>query len=114
MKTKPKAIGFFVLIELDKVEEKTASGIIQYDRTSHEREQRGAHRGTIIGFGPLAFAGYSGIDSEMDAEGRAAQWGVKVGDEVEMGRYAGDMIKKEGVDRFMLVPDQKLMGVFYE
>lgn len=110
MKTNPGAKGFFVLIELDKVEETTKSGIVVHSKTSHEREQRGHHRGTIIKFGNLAFAGYSGIDSELDVHERAAQWGVKIGDEVEVGRYAGEMIQKEGIDRFMLVPDQKIMG----
>lgn len=111
---KAKATGFFVLVELDVVEEKTESGIIVHSKASHEREQRGHHKGRILNFGPLAFAGYSGIDNNLDADGRAEQWGVKVGDEVEFGRYAGEMLQKEGIDRFMLIPDQKIMGVFHE
>lgn len=105
----PKALGYFVLIELDEVKETTKSGIIVHNGADLEREQRGQHKGKIVSFGPCAFAGYNGIDADT-AEDRAAQWGVKLGDTVEMGRYAGEMMEKEGVDRYMVVPDQKLMA----
>lgn len=105
-----QATGWFVLIELDAVEETTESGIVIQSKESQEREQRGHHKGKIINFGPLCFAAYHAIDADT-VEKRAAQWGVKIGDEVEVGRYAGEMLQKEGIDRYMLVPDQKIMGV---
>jgi co-chaperonin GroES (HSP10) len=109
-----KAAGYHVLVELEAVEETSKGGILIHSKESQEREQRGHHMGRVIHLGPLCFAGYSGIDSELDATGRAAQWGVKVGDLVEFGRYAGEMVQKEGVDRYMIIPDQKLLGVFDE
>lgn len=109
-----QATGWFVLVELDEVDQTIKDGALAGFQTAsneeHEREQRGHHKGRIINFGPICYACYNGIDAET-AEGRAAQWGVKIGDEVEVGRYAGEMLQKDGVDRYMLVPDQKIMGV---
>ena len=105
-----QAAGYNVLIELEKVEHVTASGIITASRAEHEREQRGQHKGKIINFGPLCYCGYSGIDPDLPVAERAALWGVKVGDIIECGRYAGESVEKEGIDRFMLIPDQKVFA----
>ena len=109
-----KAAGYYVLVELEAIEVTSAGGIVIHSKATQEKEQRGHHTGRIIHFGPLCFAGYSGVDEKLDAEGRAAQWGVKIGDLVEFGRYAGEMIQKEGEDRFMIIPDQKILGVLDE
>ncbi len=112
MNVKPS--GYHILIELETVEEKTESGIIMHSKSEYEREQRGAHRGKVIAFGPLSFTGYKGVDDSLPVLERAEAWGVKVGDTIECGRYAGEMLKKEGVDRFMLIPDSKVLGVINE
>ena len=109
-----KATGYYILVELEAIEETTASGIIVHSRESQEKEQRGHHKGEIISFGPLCFAGYSGVDNNLPVEERAKQWGVQLGDVIECGRYAGEMVQKEGIDRYMLIPDQKIMGAYDE
>lgn len=107
---KPSALGYYILIELEKVEETTDSGIITATREQLEREQKGQHKGKIVSIGPLAFAGYSGVPEKANHIQRAECWGVRIGDVVEMGRYAGtDTIQEDGHDRYMIVPDSKLM-----
>lgn len=109
-----KAAGFYVLVELEEIEETSSGGILIHSKESQEREQRGHHMGRVKGFGPLAFAGFSGMPDGLDATERAELWGAKVGDLVEFGRYAGEMVQKEGSDRYMIIPDQKILGVLDE
>lgn len=111
-----RATGYFVLIELEEVEQKikegSLEGFVTTSNIEHEREQRGHHKGTVVDIGPLAFAGYSGINNDLSSIKRADQWGIKIGDTIECGRYAGEMVQKEGIDRFMLIPDAKIMGAY--
>lgn len=80
MKIKPK--GYFVLVEIEPVEETYANSSIVMPETYHKKEVGGRDIGTIISFGPTAFKGFEGCDSPED-------WGVKVGDKVEFNRYDG-------------------------
>ena len=104
--------GYYILIELEEVDEMSEGGIVMYSKDSQEREQRGHHRGVVRSFGPLAFTGYKGIEDSLPVEERAKAWGVEVGNTIECGRYAGEMVQKEGIDRFTLIPDQKILGVY--
>ncbi len=107
-----QATGWHVLIELIEVSQTTASGIYVSSNTQHDTEQKGEHRGVVINFGPQAFSGYRGIDDDLDAVGRAAQWGVKIGDIVEVGRYAGVEVNIDNKNDWrMLIQDSKIMGV---
>jgi len=47
--------GFHILIELDRVEEKSAGGIIVNVGDEAKREQGGMNRGTILAFGNTCF-----------------------------------------------------------
>jgi chaperonin GroES len=79
---KIKPLADRVLVEPQKAEEKTASGIIIPD-TAKEKPQRG----TVVAAGPGT------KDDKME---------VKVGDVVLYGKYAGTELSIEGNDYLMM------------
>ena len=106
--------GYFVLIRMEKVEQVTESGIILHTGDQTKREQRGHFRGVVEAFGPSAYSGLDAIPDGPDtsAEGRAAQWGVAIGDVVEFKRYDGLEIEIPGSDDFYrVVKDFDIIGV---
>ena len=87
---KIKPLGTRVLVEVDKAETKTASGIIIPD-SAQEKPQRGkvvaVRKGTK--------------DEEME---------LKVGDAILYGRYAGTEIKYEGKE-YMIIQQSDVLAV---
>ncbi len=110
--SKVQPLGFYVLIEMDDVENVSESGIILATNDMHKREQNRCDVGTIIAFGPTCFVGFVGCE-----EGPKA-WGVKVGDRVEYEAYEGkaskyDMegnVPEAGRERLRFIPDSKIIG----
>ena len=106
-----KPLGHFVLIEMDNIDNVSAGGIIKATNTEHMREQNAADTGTIIAFGPLAYAGFTACDSPED-------WGVAIGDRVEYERYEGkgSRFAMDGSEppaselRLRYIPDSKIIG----
>lgn len=100
--------GMNVLVKMIEVEEKTESGIIKVTGSELKREQAGQVVGEIIAFGPAAYAGIEGIEGR-NAQERAANWGVAVGDVVQFERYDGSLVHGEEIYRY--VQDKNIKGV---
>lgn len=106
-----KPLGFYVLIEMDEIENLSAGGIVLATHTEHKREQNACEAGIVIAFGPLAFQGFHNCEGPED-------WGVAVGDRVEYERYEGkaSQYDKEGKvcelqdRRLRFIPDSKIIG----
>jgi len=76
-------LGDRVLIEQEKGEEKTKSGIIIPD-TAKEKPQKG----TVVSVGP----------GKRDDSGKLIPMELKEGDKVLYGKYAGTEVKLDGKD----------------
>lgn len=87
-----KPLGFYVLIEPQKVEEKTAGGIFLPDSVT-EKEQHAMARGEIIAAG----------------EG-AGQVAEHIGRTALFGRYAGVTVSEGGKD-YRMIDAQDIRGV---
>ncbi len=112
--------GYYILIEMEKVEKTTESGIIISSDTEHDREQGGHDVGVIKDFGPTVFTGFAGIpedyptrncDVRYTNEERAAMWGCKIGDKVEFNRYDGKTPRLEGYENYRIIQDQHIIAV---
>lgn len=87
-----------ILILPDKLEEKTASGlIIQYDK----REEAAVEKGTVISVGNTAYVEFGTT---------AVDLGVVPGARVTFAKYAGKTIM-DGETRYLLVNDEDIVGV---
>ncbi len=104
MKIKP--LGFYVLVEVDVVEEVSAGGIIL---GNVKREQEACEFGVIRAIGPVAYAGFPGCE-----DGKAEAWGVKVGDKVEYRRYEGKLSNHPDMENHRYIPDSHIIGVINE
>lgn len=110
--SKVQPLGFYVLIEMDDIENTTESGIILATNDQHKREQNACDVGTIIAFGPTCFVGFVGCENGPEA------WGVAVGDRVEYERFEGKASKydkdgsiaEQGRERLRFIPDSKIIG----
>ena len=76
-------LGDRVLIEQEKGDEKTKSGIIIPD-TAKEKPQKG----TVVSVGP----------GKRDDSGKLIPMELKAGDKVLYGKYAGTEVKLDGKD----------------
>lgn len=112
-----KPTGYYVLVELLAVDQTVTEGALKdFQLTSnaeHQREQTGHDRALVLAIGPTAHLGYEGIDAET-AEGRAVQWGYKIGDEVQTDRYQGKEINVPGYENYRLITDSCIKGVYRE
>lgn len=96
--------GYYCLVEMKEVEEKTESGIIINTGKDIERMKIGQSVGKLIAIGPRAFRGLSnGCDSAED-------WGVQVGDWVEFNSFDGKIPKAGKSDNLRLIQDQHIIG----
>jgi len=103
MKAKP--VGFYVLIKVKAVEEKTKSGIITSTATSRARQEVARDIGEIIAFGPMAFKeGFEECNSPSD-------WGVKVGDVVEFVPYEGKISAASEGSEYRYIIDKQIVGL---
>ena len=81
-KTRIRPTGYYVLVEVDVVEETHEGTSIVMLNDERTREAGGRDIGTIVEFGPICFQGYADCKKPSD-------WGCKVGDKVEFNRYDG-------------------------
>lgn len=105
--------GYNVLIKIHDVEEVSDGGIILNTKSEGKREQGGHDIGTVVAFGPTSFMAYEGCDGDT-AEERAAKWGVRTGDIVQIERYQGKLLDCSGFENYRVVTDNYLMGTFKE
>ena len=80
MKIKPT--GYYILVEVEVIEETHEGSRIVRVSDERKRDQAGRDVGIIKEFGPIAFQGYADCKGPED-------WGCKVGDKVEVNRYDG-------------------------
>ena len=80
MKIKPT--GYYILVEVEAVEETHEGSSILMIQDERKREHGGRDVGVIKEFGPIAFQGYADCKGPED-------WGCKVGDKIEFNRYDG-------------------------
>lgn len=98
-----KPLGFYVLIEMDVVENISEGGIIL---GNVEREQAACEFGTIADIGPTAYSGFPGCE-----DGGSEAWGVKIGDRVEYRRYEGKRSSIPEMENYRYIPDSHIIGV---
>jgi co-chaperonin GroES (HSP10) len=124
MKIKP--LGFYVLIEMEKVEEVTAGGIIlNTDMVS--KEQDATDVGYVRAIGPTAYHGYPGCDAadqyehkehddgqiepiRIPAPSPAQQWGLEIGQKIEYRRFEGKKSVVEDYENYRYIPDSHIIG----
>lgn len=106
--------GYYVLIEMDEIDEKSKGGIILGDK---DRRQEACDIGTIKAIGPTAFRGVPGCDPTEYPPGHEFHrlmphqiWGVDVGDRVEYRRFEGKLSGEDGCDRMRYIPDTQILG----
>lgn len=90
-----------ILIKVDPVETKTASGIIV--SLNEKREQAAAEIGTVVDIGSTAFKDY-GESPDL----------IKVGDRVYFAKYAGKVVKDIDGNELLICNDEDIVGVLYE
>lgn len=110
MKIKP--LGFYVLIEMELVEETSAGGII-LDRDLVNKEQDATDTGYVRAIGPTAYAGYPGCDYENDyrIQSPSQKWGLEIGQKIEYRKFEGKKSSVEGYENYRYIPDSHIIGV---
>ncbi len=94
-KTQIKPLDDRVLVQQDTLEEKTASGIY-LPESAKEKPMTG----TVVATGP----------GKLTDEGQRAELGVKKGDTVLFGKYAGTEVDVDG-QTLMILRESELLGV---
>lgn len=84
-----------VIVKRMEEERKTASGIVIPDTATEKPDQ-----GEVLAVGP----------GKKDDKGGAIAMGVKVGDRVLFGKYAGQAVKIDG-DEVLVMREEDIMGV---
>lgn len=96
-------VEFNVVVEMDRVESKTAGGIIILDQKK-DRDKLAADEGTLIAVSPLAFT-----YENWPADARKPQ----VGDRVLFAQYSGRLWQPQGEDgpNYRILKDQEIVAV---
>lgn len=108
--------GFYVLIEEEKVEEKSMGGII-LAKKDVQREQEACDIGIVRAIGNLCFIGMPMCNpadwppSSPFHDMKPYQiWGIDIGDKVEYRRFEGKVSGIEGCERLRYIPDSCIIG----
>ena len=106
MKIKPT--GYYVLVEIEPVEETFSNSSIVMPEDQRKREVGGRDIGKIIAFGPTAYKGFEGCQLPSD-------WGASIGDMVEFNRYDGKESRAAEIDKSLTniryIKDSDIIGV---
>jgi chaperonin GroES len=84
-----------VIVKRMEEERRTASGIVIPDTATEKPDQ-----GEIVAVGP----------GKRDDAGKLIEMGVKVGDRVLFGKYAGQTVKMDGQE-LLVMREEDIMGV---
>lgn len=99
-----KPLIHFVMVKVDKPEEKSQGGIIIVDQT-RQAEMRAAELGTVIGIGETAW-----MDGAL-----GGHVPINVGDKVFFAKYAGKWVKEpDSEEEFLMLNDQDIVGVIID
>ena len=96
MKVKLRPLADRVLVKRAKNEERTSGGIILPD-TAREKQELGE----VIAVGP----------GKTDKEGKKIEIAVKVGDRVMWDKFAGNEVKIEDEDDFVIVKSDDIIAI---
>ena len=106
--------GYYILVEMEEVEEISAGGVIMHDAKQLKREQGGHSVGVVRALGNTVYQGFEGIDGRATKEERAAAWGINLGDKVEFNRYDGKVPNDADLENFRIIQDAHIIGVVSE
>ena len=106
--------GYYILIEMEVVEEISAGGVIMHDSKQLKREQGGHSVGIVRALGHTVYQGFEGVDGRGTKEERAAAWGINIGDKVEFNRYDGKVPNDTDLENFRIIQDAHIIGVISE
>lgn len=102
-----RPLGYHVLVEVSETEQVSDGGIVLNTPAQQKLEEGRQDTGIVVAIGPTAHLGYEGCTAET-AEGRAEQWGYKVGDKVQYRSFEGKMYNDENQ---RVVVDSQLIAV---
>lgn len=100
----PKAIGYRVVVEMDKAEEKIGSFYLPAATVALKDELMEV--GTVKEIGPQAFKG-------LGKDGSNEPW-VKVGDKVYLTSYGGNKFKFESGKIIRVINDENIIAIVSE
>ena len=117
MKIKP--LGFYVLIEMEVVEEVSEGGIV-LPGAMVNKEQDATSIGYVRAIGPTAYVGYPGCEADSSsnrtkeydelADKAYEYWGLHIGQKVEYRKFEGKASAAEGYEDFRYIPDSHIIG----
>ena len=121
MKIKP--LGFYVLIEMESVEEVSAGGII-LNKDLVNKEQDATDVGYVRAIGPTAYHGYPGCDlndssiplTAVESEDGMTSatphgcWGLEVGQKIEYRKFEGKKSAVKDHENYRYIPDSHIIG----
>ena len=84
-----------VIVKRMEEERKTASGIVIPDTATEKPDQ-----GEVVAVGP----------GKRDDSGKLIEMGLKIGDRVLFGKYAGQTVKMDGQE-LLVMREEDIMGV---
>ena len=95
MATKLKPLQDRVIVKQTEAEEKTKSGIYLPDAAKEKPT-----KGKVIAVGP----------GKLDEKGKPMEIGVRVGDSVYYGKYAGTDVEVDG-EKFVILRESDILGI---
>lgn len=95
-------LEYYILVKLDKVEERTKGGIILIEET-REREAMAQASGILVAVGPLAFM----YDVENDVMPR-------IGERVAFPKYSGTKAPSKDGEEYRILKDGDLLAILVE
>jgi chaperonin GroES len=95
MAIKLKPLQDRVIVKQTEAEEKTKSGIVLPDSAKEKPT-----KGKVIAVGP----------GKLDEKGKPMEIGVRVGDSVYYGKYAGTDVEVEG-QKYVILRENDILGV---
>ena len=95
MAIKLKPLQDRVIVKQTEAEEKTKSGIVLPDSAKEKPT-----KGKVIAVGP----------GKLDEKGKPMEIGVRVGDSVYYGKYAGTDVEVDG-QKFVILRENDILGV---
>ena len=110
MKIKP--LGFYVLIEMEVVEDKSSGGILLGDNLV-SKEQDATSIGYVRAIGPTAYVGYPGCDDgpiSKDPQPVYKSWGLEIGQKIEYRKFEGKKSAAKGYEDYRYIPDSHIIG----